>query len=231
MRCVVRHLHAAVRYCWGDLDNPATMRPRAPARRETVMHAWHSAAMNTAIDDPNEEITVEAAAAILGRKPRAVHGYAAAGRLQIKRVGRRHLFDRAEIEALAAELGTVDALAERTATPLAPTMPDALMPMIRSLHAEINDLRLRLSTLANTNHGTRMIVEEIEADLARRASWPTELDLRVALTVATAERDMLRAALNARHRWWDIASAVLIIAGALMALLVVLTSLRIIPTG
>jgi Helix-turn-helix domain len=122
-------------------------------------------------------ITVQDAARILRRSPRSVHTYAEAGRLQVQTRGRRHLFLQAEVETLAASLPADDAPVEQAVDLPAPLAPDTLVLMIRELHAEVGDQRQQLSRLESVNRGTQILVEGVEAELARRASWPTELEL------------------------------------------------------
>lgn len=165
-----------------------------------------------------EWITVQDAARILRRSPRSVHSYAEAGQLQVKAVGRRHLFLRAEVEALAARLPADDTPVEQAVEVSAAT----LAPMMSALHAEIDDLRQRLAQLEGMSLGTQILVGGVEAELARRADWPTELELRASLVQVTAERDWLLSRAAARHRWWSVAGAVLVIAGVLILLAVML---------
>lgn len=77
--------------------------------------------------------------------------------------------------------------------------------------------------------GTQLLGEGIEGELARRASWPTELELRAALAEVTAERDMLRTMLVMCNRWWSVAGTMMTIVGCVIILIVALIALGVLP--
>jgi excisionase family DNA binding protein len=191
-------------------------------------------------------LTVEEAAVLLQRKPRAVHSYAEAGRLTVRRVGRRNLFARTEVDALSAELHAADVLADRLAAAPDAPMSDTLTPQIAALQGEFAALRKGMVHWATTQYATQQhtdmqLREELarqgariaalHEELARQGKWPGMRDIAADYVRVSAERDMLREELDGRRRWWDLAGASLMIVGGQILLVIVLIALGVIQRG
>ena len=132
--------------------------------------------------DEDEYITVEAAAAILGVTTRQANRYGSGNppRVRIQRAGRRILYHRGDVEALADELG-----AHRRLTPPPPTRADLIpagemLDYLRERDAQLEALQAQLRTAAHR-------IGELEGELA----------------AIQAERDAIRQQLTAAPRpWW-----------------------------
>jgi excisionase family DNA binding protein len=161
--------------------------------------------------DDSEWLAVEDAADALGIGTRQVHRYGQAGRIRTEQRGRRVVFNRADVEALAAELG-----AARGVRPQAPRQPKAelvpagqMLDYLRQRDAELAENQRRLETAL-------LEVGRLRAEVERRALPEDTEGLRVELASVKAERDALRQQLDTapraqpRYLWAVVAALVLL---------------------
>ncbi len=133
-------------------------------------------------DDEAEYVNVETAASILSIVTRQVHRYGENGRLRRRKLGRRMLFHRGDVDALALELDAVNKV-RAPSTPRSELIPigDALEHMQR-LQSELSAAMRRVGQLEGTLEATakqladvdmvRQRLAEAEAELARMRGRP-----------------------------------------------------------
>jgi chromosome segregation ATPase len=113
----------------------------------------------------DEYIPIEAAAEILRRQWRQTHRYAEQGRIRTKRAGRRVMFLKQDVEALARELNVE--LSPRP-KPLAQLLPASdLLELvihkddeIRSLREEISMLQRRLGQMEGEIQASKFLLQD-----------------------------------------------------------------------
>ena len=121
----------------------------------------------------DDYITVEDAAAILGVTPRQANRYGSgnAPRIRTQRAGRRILYHRGDVEALADGLG-----AHRRLAPAQPARADLIpagemLDYLRERDARIDALQDRVSTLERENGELRGQLRALLGPPPRRPWW------------------------------------------------------------
>ncbi len=137
-------------------------------------------------------IPVETAAEILRMTARQVNRYGNEGRLQTRRAGRRVLYLRSDVDALAAELGVTLRPAPRPRAELVPV--GQMLDYLRERDARLDELQRQLLSAA-TEIGRLQQTIEHQRLLAVQAE-----QLRTRVAELEAERDQLRAELDAIRR-------------------------------
>ncbi len=137
-------------------------------------------------------IPVEMAAEILRMTARQVNRYGNEGRLQTRRVGRRVLYLRADVEALAAELGVALRPTPRARAQLVPV--GQMLDYLRERDARLDALQQQLVAAAAEIGRLQQTIEHqrLLADQAEQ--------LRARVVDLEAEREQLRAELDALKR-------------------------------
>lgn len=172
--------------------------------------------MTTVEHDDAEWITVEEAASILHLGVRGTHRYAERGRLATRRAGRRLLFYRPDVEALAQDLKAASRFSPSPASPKPDLVPAGEM---------LAYLRERDQQLAEQQQQVTILLArlaEAQAELNRRLLPQDERQLRDELAAVVHERDELRRQIDALRPWyrrwyvWMIVALVLALVVALL---------------
>ena len=155
--------------------------------------------------DRDEWLTVEDAAVVLRLTPRQVNRYGSGDepRLRTKRVSRRVLYHRQDVEELADELNVV--LKPRVAQPSRAEMVPVgdMLDYIRDRDNQLAQLQGQLNRAAQENGrlSTLVDVQARQLEDAEAARQRLE-DAEKRAVAAEAERDQLRTELERRGRGW-----------------------------
>lgn len=163
-----------------------------------------------------EYMPVEDAAEVIGLGTRQVHRYGQQGQLRSLQVGRRVLYHRGDVEALADKLGrTREARPQRPREPKQELVPAGqMLDYLRQRDQELAEAQRRLETAL-------LEVGRLRGEVERRL-LPEDADgLRQELANVKAERDVLRQQLDRTsgppvYLWAT--AAVLVLLGALVLL-------------
>jgi len=155
--------------------------------------------------DQEEWLTVEDAASVLRLTTRQVNRYGGGNepRLRTKRVSRRVLYHRDDVEALADELNV--ALKPRTTPPAKSEMVPAgdMLDYIRDRDNQLALLQGQLNRAAQENGRLSAMVDVQARQLEDAEAARLHLvDAEKRAATAEAERDRLRTELERRSRGW-----------------------------
>jgi hypothetical protein len=151
-------------------------------------------------DEPDdaEYVNVETASDILGIVTRMVHRYGEQGRLRRRRLGRRMLFHRGDVDALAVEIDAVNKV-RAPATPRSELIPiGETLEHIQRLQSELSAAMRRVGQLEGTLEAQQHLLAD--ADTVRQRLAAAEADAVTAharLAAVEAELERMR-----RRAWW-----------------------------
>lgn len=147
------------------------------------------------MQDDEAHISVEEAADLLRVSTRQAHRYGEqehGGRLRTRKAGRRTLFHKGDVEALAAELGVEYKPPERPKTELVPA--GEMLHYLRERDQQLNDVQQQLNR-------AMLQVGRLQGQLEQRL-LPEDADLLCQkVAAAEAERDVLKQRMNSLPRW------------------------------
>lgn len=147
------------------------------------------------MQDTEAYISVEEAADLLRVSTRQAHRYGEqehGGRLRTRKAGRRTLFHKGDVEALAIELGVEYKPPERSKTELVPA--GDMLQYIRERDQQLSDVQGQLNR-------AMLEVGRLQGQLEQRL-LPEDADtLRHKVAAAEAERDALQQRMERMPRW------------------------------
>ncbi len=143
-----------------------------------------------------EYIPVEDAAYILQLTTRQVHRYGSDPnpRLRTRRLGKRVIFHRGDVEALAAELGAIRKVGERP-----PPAPKAELMPIGEMLSYLRERDQQLADVQSQMNQALIRIGQLQAMLDQRLLPEDEQQLRLRLTQLEEEHDRLQRDLEAER--------------------------------
>jgi len=147
------------------------------------------------MQDNEAYISVEEAADLLRVSTRQAHRYGEqehGGRLRTRKAGRRTLFHRGDVEALATELGVEYKPPERTKTELVPASD--MLHYLRERDQQLSDVQQQLNR-------AMLEVGRLQGQLEQHLLPEDAETLRQKVAAAEAERAALQQRMNGLPRW------------------------------